>query len=753
MYRTLAATLFLSAGTLAVTITLTPARDTAPRPERKPFGIAKRELWTTSRVKGAPEPPHPYRLENRFPELKFDEPLELSILPGSNRWVVAERHGKIFTFANDPKTAKKHLLIDLGKTVYGVVMHPNFATNGYFYVTYLVDPDKELPEGSRLARFKVQQTDPPEADPKSETVLLSWPSGGHNGGCIRFGPDGYLYLSTGDGSGIADGRETGQDLSDLLGSILRIDVDHPGKDRPYSIPADNPFVNLKGARPEVYAYGIRQAWKFGFDRATGDLWAGEVGQDLWDMILRIEKGGNYGWSIVEGTHPFQPARKRGPTPILPPAVEHPHSEFRSITGGYVSFSPRLPELKGAYIYGDYDTGRIWQFRWDGKKANDNRELARSRIRIVAWGQDHEGDVYALDFIGSGIYRLVKNPPPSADAPKFPRKLSETGLFTSTKALKPAVGLIPYSVNAELWSDGAIKERYLAIPGAGQIEYNTVTYPQPAPGAIPGWRFPDDTVMVKTFSLELEPGNPKSRRRLETRLLHAQRYPGTEEVGDQVWSGYVYVWNEEQTDAELLDARGLDQGFTIKDPKAPGGTRQQVWHYPSRTECTMCHTVTAKYALGVNTQQMNRDHDYGGVIANQLATLEHLGLFTKPLPASPDKLPRVVDYHDRTQPLDARARAYLHANCSHCHRKWGGGNAEFQLLANLPLGETGTINTRPGQGTFDLNDPRILVPGDSERSLLYQRMNRRGLGQMPHIASNVVDAEGVELVREWIKQLR
>ncbi len=391
MHRTLAVLLALTGLTLAVTITtLALGRDSSPRKERKPFGIDKRELWTTSKVKGTPEPPDPYRLENVFPNLQFDEPLELSILPGSNRWVVAERRGKIYTFANDPKTAKKHLLLDLGKTVYGVVMHPNFAKNGYFYVSYLVDPEKNSPEGSRLVRFKVKQFDPPEADPKSETLILTWPSGGHNGGCLRFGPDGYLYLGTGDGSGIADGRQTGQDLSDLLGSILRIDVDRTEKGRPYAIPADNPFIKHKGARPEVYAYGVRQPWKFSFDAKTGDIWAGEVGQDLWDMILRIEKGGNYGWSIVEGTHPFRPERKRGPTPILPPAVEHPHSEFRSITGGYFFKSPRLPELQGAYVYGDYDTGRVWQLRWDGKKVSDNRELAHSRIRIVAWGQDHEG---------------------------------------------------------------------------------------------------------------------------------------------------------------------------------------------------------------------------------------------------------------------------------------------------------------------------------------------------------------------------
>jgi mono/diheme cytochrome c family protein len=163
-------------------------------------------------------------------------------------------------------------------------------------------------------------------------------------------------------------------------------------------------------------------------------------------------------------------------------------------------------------------------------------------------------------------------------------------------------------------------------------------------------------------------------------------------------------------------------------------------------------VTAKYALGVNTMQMNRDHNYNGVVANQLATLEHIGVFDHKLPAPPEKLAKIVDYRDTKADLNDRARAYLHANCSHCHRKWGGGNAEFQLLANLPIKETGTIDVKPGQGTFELKDPRILVPGDPDRSMLLYRMTRRGLGQMPHIASNVVDEPAVELVREWIRKM-
>jgi hypothetical protein len=163
-------------------------------------------------------------------------------------------------------------------------------------------------------------------------------------------------------------------------------------------------------------------------------------------------------------------------------------------------------------------------------------------------------------------------------------------------------------------------------------------------------------------------------------------------------------------------------------------------------------MSAKYVLGVNTLQMNKDHDYGGVIANQLRTLEHLGVFDKQLPKSPEELPKLVDFRDTSADLNLRARSYLHANCSHCHRKWGGGNAEFQLLATLPLAETGTIDIRPGQGNFELNDPRLLVPRDSSRSMLHFRMQKTGLGRMPHIASKEIDREAMQLMTEWIRRL-
>jgi uncharacterized repeat protein (TIGR03806 family) len=720
-----------------------------PRP---PVGIAKRTLWTTSRVKGSPDPPPPYRTEVAFPKLmKFDQPLDMAAVPGSDRLVIAERFGKIYSFVNRPDVAKADLLLDLKKTVYAVTFHPQFAKNGYVYVTYVLDPDKTEPKGTRVSRFVVDRDKGFRADPATEKIIFEWPSGGHNAGCLKFGPDGYLYIATGDGSGIADELQTGQDVSDLLSSILRIDVDKPAEGQTYSVPKDNPFVGVKGARPEIWAYGLRQPWKFSFDRATGELWAGEVGQDLWEMVLRIEKGGNYGWSVTEGSHPFRPERKRGPTPILPPVIEHPHSEFRSLTGGYVYRGQRLKDLVGAYIYGDYDTGKLWALRFDGKKVTWAQELATTRQRIITFAEDHAGELYHVDFMGGNILRLVPAPkePVTQD---FPRKLSETGLFTSTKDLTPAPGLIPYSVNAQLWSDHAIKERYIAIPGDGRIQYNANEYPQPAPGAPRGWKFPDGTVMVKTFFLEMEAGKPASRRRLETRLLHFQQLAGTEEVGDQYWRGYTYIWNDEQTDAVLADAGGVDRKFTIRDPKAPGGQREQTWHFPSRTECVMCHTMPAKFVLGVNTLQLNRDHDYGGVKANQLRTLEHIGLFTKPLPEPPERLPRLYDYEDERVPLDQRARSYLHANCAHCHMKWGGGNADFQLLATLPLKELGIVGTQPGHGTFGIEGAAVLAPGHPEKSMIYYRMGKLGLGRMPHIASSVVDERGVKLIGDWIKQL-
>src|SRR5262245_5111604 len=510
-----------------------------------PVGIDQRVPWTTSHIKGSPEPPDPYRATVVFPKLRFVEPLDMAPVPGQNRLAVAERHGKIFTFVNEARTEQADLLLDLKTTIYAVAFHPQFARNGYLYVTAILNPDKETPTGTKVVRFKAAGN-PPRGDPAAGEVLFEWPTGGHNAGCLKFGPDGYLYIGTGDGSGIGDERHTGQDISDVLSSILRIDVDHADPGKSYGVPKDNPFVGTPGARPEIWAYGLRQPWKFSFDRQSGDLWCGEVGQDLWEMVYRIQRGGNYGWSVMEGNHPFRPERKKGPTPILPPVIEHTHSEFRSLTGGFLYRGQRLPELTGTYVYGDFDTGRIWGLRWDGSKVTADKELTKTELRVVSFGEDEAGEVYFLDFVGGQVHGLAPSPRVDTTA-EFPRKLSETGLFVSATEHTPAPGLIPYSVNAALWSDGALKERFLALPGNSKIEWDAIVYPELIPGGHPGWRFPDGTVIVKTFVMEMERANPASRRRLETRILHYQHVPGADEYGEGYWRGYTYVWNDDQSD--------------------------------------------------------------------------------------------------------------------------------------------------------------------------------------------------------------
>ena len=716
-----------------------------------PFNLEKREHWTTNNIHGTPDPPDPFTTQDAFPKLKFFEPLSAGLVPGTKRMGIATRPGKIHTFELRPDVDTSDLLVDIGKTTYGVAFHPKFAENGYFYVMYILEPGKTEEKGSRVSRFKATGN-PPSADPKSETILLEWPSGGHNGGCLRFGPDGYLYLATGDGSGIADGNITGQDISDLHGSILRIDVDHANPGKQYAIPKDNPFVGRDNARGEIWSFGHRQVWKFSFDQQNR-LWAGEVGQDLWEMVYLVTRGGNYGWSVMEGKHPFRPERKKGPGEFIQPLVEHPHSDFRSITGGYVWTSKRLPELKNNYIYGDYDTGRLWSLQYEGGKVIVSRQLADTQIRIVEFAQDPAGEVYLVDFAGGGLHKIVPAPPQVATKP-FPRKLSETGLFASTEDNTPAKGLIPYSVNAPLWSDGAEKERFIALPGDSQIEFDDVVYPHGPTYPDLGWRFPDGTVLVKTFAMEMEKGKPESTRRLETRILQHRKMPGNDdEYGAQYWFGYTYLWNDDQTDAELAPAEGADRKLTIKDPAAPGGRREQTWHFPSRAECTLCHTMAAKYILGLTTLQMNKDHDYGGTRANQLAALEKLGVFKDKLPKPPAELPRLADYQDAKQDLHLRARSYLHSNCAHCHRMWGGGNAEFELHASIPLTLTKAVDTLPGQGLFGLTDPRIITPGDPLRSMILHRMEITTLGRMPHVASKVVDEDGVKLIREWLTKLK
>jgi uncharacterized repeat protein (TIGR03806 family) len=713
------------------------------------FRTDQRLPWTSSRIQGTPDPPDPYRLEVAYPQLTFAEPIDLALIPRLGRFAVVEHRRGISTFpvgSTDEQPQPLYVASGADTELFAVAFHPRFVDNGWVFFTYADQ------SAVYLARLTCSFSDGvPRAASESMQVVFTWPTGGHTGGCVRFGPDGYLYLATGDGSGHSDTNQYAQDIRDVRGAILRLDVDHPEDGRLYRIPPDNPFVDHPGARGEIYAYGLRQPWKFSFD-PEGRLWAGEVGQDLWEMVHLIVRGGNYGWSITEGTHPFRPERVRGPTAIVPPVIEHDHNEFRSLTGGYVYGSSRLEELRGAYIYGDFDTGRIWMLRYEDGQVTESRQLTASGRRVVGFAQDDAGEVYVAGYASGRIFRLERNEAAGQQQADFPRRLSETGLFASTKQHLPATGMIPYSINAPMYADGAVVERYLGLPGDARMEFDALLYPR-GPGAPPGWRFPDGTVLVQTFSMPLDTADPHSLRRLETRILHHRRMPGSDDdYGAQIWHGYTYIWNEDQTDAVLADAAGQDLILTIHDRES-GQDRQQTWHVSGRTECSVCHNIAGKHVLGVNTLQMNREHDYGPVTENQLMVFDRLGLFMQPLPEPPAALPRLADYHDDSESLDERARSYLHANCSHCHRQWGGGNASFQLMATLPIDETGALDAVPTHGNFGISEARVISPGDPYRSVLLYRMASVGFARMPRLGASTVDPLGLHVVDRWIAGMR
>lgn len=340
---------------------------------------------------------------------------------GSNRIFVATQRGVIHHFPNDPKATKTTVFLDIEKKVLyreneneqgllGLAFHPNFKKNGEFFVFYSL---RDTPLTNVLSRFRLRKDDPNRADPNSEEEILriKRPFWNHDGGTIVFGPDGYLYVALGDGGKANDPFNNAQNLKTLLGSVLRIDINRKDPGKKYAVPKDNPFVNRKDARPEIWCYGLRNVWRMSFDRKTGKLWAGEVGQNLFEEIDILKKGGNYGWKLRESMHPFW---KRGVShprkDLIEPIWEYSHFDVGlSITGGHVYRGKALPELRGHYIYGDYVKTKIWALRYDDakKRVVANHPIPDRAVPILSFGEDQDGEVYLLtmSLAGQGIYKF------------------------------------------------------------------------------------------------------------------------------------------------------------------------------------------------------------------------------------------------------------------------------------------------------------------------------------------------------------
>ncbi|MGI9467308.1 MAG: PQQ-dependent sugar dehydrogenase [Rubripirellula sp.] len=684
------------------------------------FGTAaEREPWTTSRLKGSPDPPKPFSVERVYPSLQFNQPVELMAVPGTNKMMILEVTGKLFAFENDVSCESAELVVDFNplmdkfRRAYGFALHPEFATNRQLFVAYAGDPVAR-PDGTRLSRFIVSREEPLRIDTASEEVLMTWPSGGHNGCAIRFDSKGLLYFSTGDGARPfpPDEYNVGQNLSDLRSSICRIDVDQPSNDHMYSIPADNPFVDVPNARGEIFAYGFRNPWRFTIVPGTDQILCGDVGWELWELIFDVKRGGNYGWSIFEGPQPIRRDVQQGPTPIELPLVAYPHALGQSVTGGHVYRGKDLPELKDVYLYGDYVTGLLWGMRHEGDQVTWNPVLAETGLPIITFAEmpDHETLVVGYD---GGIYQLVRNQA-AKFVSEFPRQLSSTGLFADTQEMVPEAGVVPYQISAPSWQGGGSSEFLLGVPGQETIQIARLQR---------GWKYPAGTVFAKTISL--------GRVRVETQVLH---FDGIN------WQPYSYLWNDDQTDADLVEAVGVEK--QVEYELGDGQSATTLWKVQNRAQCRSCHGRQNGGAVGFSLENLSD---------TQVGDFLETGVLDRQAPPQ-WKVASMVSPHDLSQSLDSRARSYLAANCAHCHRRGGGGTVPADLSYSTDRGQMNVVETEPSQGSFGMANAKVVAAGRPLKSTLFYRMATSGSGHMPKLGHWDNDRAGLQLVYQWIASL-
>jgi glucose/arabinose dehydrogenase len=704
-----------------------------------------------------------YVTSNAFPGVALINPMALAVPPGeTNRLFIAERVGVISVITN-LATPSRTVFMDISGRInaggegglLGLAFHPGYATNRYFYVFYT---GTGFDFSNRVSRFEADPGNPHSGLPDSEVVLFGQKdeASNHNGGDIHFGPDGYLYIATGDEGGGNDDFNNSQRIDkDFFSAILRIDVDkkpgsvapnpHPANNGPvtnYAIPPDNPFigftqfnglaVNSNNVRTEFWAVGLRNPFRMSFDEATGDLYCGDVGQDNREEVNLITRGGNYGWKWREGkiaTPTVGGSPPAGFTNWIDPLLDYPRSTGTTVIGGAVYRGDRFPELHGHYIFADHNSGKIWSMTHDGTNATSFIRLADD-IGLAGFGRDpRNGDLLMADLFANQISRLERANPVGTNL--FSPALSDAGIFYDLENLVPYEGIMPYDLNVPFWSDHASKTRWFSLPAIDLF----IGFDAQAP-----WTAPTGTVWIKHFEIELTNGAPASRRRLETRVL-------VKNQSDEGGYGVTYRWGDSITNAYLVGEGGTNEEINIYDN---GNIRTQVWRYPSRSECLQCHQSGAGFALGFNTPQLHRDYDYGNLNTNQLAALAAAGYFSGSLP-SLHTLRQLASPTNQDYSLEYRVRSYLQANCSQCHFSGGTGLGFWTARLFPPLSQVGLVN---GAVVNNFGDPlnRVIAPDDLLHSVLLRRISTNSGIRMPPLASSQIDTQAVALVTAWIGNL-
>src|SRR6185295_15823284 len=398
---------------------------------------------------------------------------------------------------------------------------------------------------------------------------------------------------------------------------------------------------------------------------------------------------------------------------IPPIAEYSHSSGQSTTGGYVYRGSAIPNLVGRYVFGDFASGNLWNIAHGTTPTLtvDAGSAVSTGLQIASFAEDIAGELYIVDLRGM-FYRIVAG---ANSGGVIPTLLSDTGCMSAGNPTLPASGLIPYAPNAPFFSDNASKARWLALPDNQQI---TV-------GSDGDFDFPNNSVLVKNFSLGGQP--------VETRLFMRHT--------DGSWAGYTYEWNAQHTDATRVIG-----GKTVQ-------VNGQTWEFPSESQCLQCHNLAAGRTLGLEIGQLNGDLLYPvtGRTANQLTTLNFIDTLTPALTLPPAQLALIPDPAG-SAPLGQRARAYLHSNCSYCHRPGGNAQGDMDLRYTTALNQTNACDVTPTLGNLGITDPRIIAPGSAARSVLLARINRTGTDAMPPLARHAIDIAGVQLITSWVNGL-
>jgi len=707
-----------------------------------------------------------YTTQNAFPALTFDQPLGIVSAPNeTDRVFILEKTGRIQAITGlSSGTPVKQVFLDLSARVLtaseegllGLAFHPDFTTNHYFYVFYSLTATTSDGTGDheRVARFTAVPGGTNADILATEVPMISQldPAANHNGGDMHFGPDGYLYISLGDGGGANDQYNNSQRIDkDYFSGLLRIDVDqlpgnltpnahpavHPGT---YKVPADNPFVGATSfnglpvtpasVRTEFWAVGLRNPWRFSIDAPTGRIFVGDVGQSAREEVDLITKGGNYGWNYREGTIAGPRANPPAGATFIDPIWDTPdRSLSATVTGGVVYRGARFAQLYGLYVFGDYLDNNVFTMSFPASGPVQVTKIASVSNPAGIGVDPSNGDVLFASISTGVINRLVYNS--TATGTPLPATLTATGAFTNLANLTPAAGIVEYAPNISFWSDFAQKQRWFSVPAVA----NKITF-----AAEGNWSFPAGTVWIKHFNLELTRGDPSTARRIETRFL-VKTAAGV--------YGVTYRWTADQTEAILVPEEAASEGIDINDG---GVIHTQVWGYPSRSQCLQCHTPVAGYALSFNTPQLNGTHAYASGPANQLAALAAAGYFNTATIPDPATLRALAPATDPSATLEYKVRSFLAANCVQCHQPGGEAQGLWDARISTPTASAGLVNGALVDNAGDSAN-RVITPGDLLHSMLLTRISSRGANQMPPLASYEVDDADVAMVSAWIHAFR